>query len=792
MKPYDDTAAHLEDEFRRLDLPLRLCVQETGGGDGVLGAGSSLSQATVTELLTTDDQHEESVETEYERQISDRVHDSAEQITRRIEESREAGVELRFASFTERFDLSRRERDVLVLALAPEVDERYGAVYSYLRDGRANRRPTVGIVRRVLARGYDERFGSVSVLSADSPLREYGFVGFGDEGPAVPRVERSLYVDSHLVEYLLGLSRLDELLAPHAEVTAATASVGDLRLDDDARRGVRRAVESAPDSPTLWYVHGPAGSDRGGVVSAIAAERGARRLRLDGTTLSNVEGVDLVTRIHREARLHGAALQIDDVDTLLGGGGGGRRRQDHNTSGSVPENAEAGSATESDSTTTAPATDGAGTSSTGEGTATPPTADETVTPPTADETVTPPIDDGKASTPTTVGDRAVGDRIAELAERLGSFDGDIYLTGSEPWTPSRELPGHAFERVAVGWPSYALKREVWETHADDLPATVDPATVASKFDLTPGQIEDAVATARHASDGERLTRDAVYYGCRAQSAAALREHADKIQPTYDWDDIVLPEDRFRRLREVAAHINHRGTVYSEWGFGEKFSLGNGLAALFSGSSGTGKTMAAEVIANDAGLDLYRIDLANVVSKYIGETESNLEEIFDEAANTNALLLFDEADALFGKRSDVSDAQDRYANVEVNYLLQRIEDYEGAVILTSNLEQNIDDAFRRRLDVTLDFPRPTEQLRQQIWEGIFPDATPTEELDYEFLATFEVTGGNIRNAAETAAFLAADDEGVVRMDHMITAMRLELQKLGKLLSKSDFGDYAHLL
>jgi SpoVK/Ycf46/Vps4 family AAA+-type ATPase len=280
----------------------------------------------------------------------------------------------------------------------------------------------------------------------------------------------------------------------------------------------------------------------------------------------------------------------------------------------------------------------------------------------------------------------------------------------------------------------------------------------------------------------------LYEACRLQAGGSLDDLAQPVPLPYTWDDIVLPTDRLERLREVAAHVAHRGTVYDDWGFAERYATGNGLVALFSGPSGTGKTMAASIVARQAGLDLYRIDLSSVVSKYIGETEKNLGRIFDEAGKGDAVLLFDEADALFGKRSEVKDAHDRYANVEVNYLLQRVETYDGVVILTTNFKRNIDEAFTRRIHLHVEFPLPDREARAAIWEGVFPEPTPVAGLDIDFLAGLELTGGNIRSAALRAAFIAAAEGTDVAMRHVVRATKRELQKAGTLVEPREFGEY----
>ncbi len=387
------------------------------------------------------------------------------------------------------------------------------------------------------------------------------------------------------------------------------------------------------------------------------------------------------------------------------------------------------------------------------------------------------------------------EEAAETVRRLDDLDGPAFVTTeAAPPKAVRAAPDdHQFVPLSVAPADYEQRRRHWAGF-DDLPAGVDPGALASKFSLTRGEIDDAMTLARGAAraTGATLSAADVYEACRAQSSEQLADLAVRVEPTYGWDDIVLPPEQTRRLREVAARIADQGTVYEDWQFAEASSLGNGLVALFSGPSGTGKTMAAEVVAADAGLDLYKVDLSAVVSKYVGETESNLGRIFDEAADSDAILLFDEADALFGERSEVSDARDRYANVEVNYLLQRVEEHDGAVLLTSNLEANIDDAFRRRIHVGIEFPFPDRQARETIWRTAFPEAAPVGDLDYGFLAALELTGGNIRNVALTAAFLAADDDTEIGMTQVVRAVKREFQKTGRLVESGRFDEYRHLL
>jgi SpoVK/Ycf46/Vps4 family AAA+-type ATPase len=287
-------------------------------------------------------------------------------------------------------------------------------------------------------------------------------------------------------------------------------------------------------------------------------------------------------------------------------------------------------------------------------------------------------------------------------------------------------------------------------------------------------------------DGRSLESQHLFAAARAHSNPRLAALARKITPRYDWLDLILPGDQVEILREMVATIRSRPLVLEEWGVGKKLAASAGITALFFGSPGTGKTMGAEVIARELGLDLYKIDLSNMISKYIGETEKNLEKIFNEAESSNAILFFDEADAIFGKRSEVKDAHDRYANIEVSYLLQRMESYNGVTILATNLKANLDDAFTRRIQFAVDFPFPKELDRLRIWQTLFPPDVPRDPtLNLELMAErFDLAGGNIRNIIVTATYLAAANGQVVNMDHMLHATRRELQKMGRLLNERD--------
>lgn len=392
-------------------------------------------------------------------------------------------------------------------------------------------------------------------------------------------------------------------------------------------------------------------------------------------------------------------------------------------------------------------------------------------------------------------------RLADLLSVVETLPGPVFLAGAVAWEPTGTWRGLTFLRIPFPQSGPDERLRMWQAAlAGEATITADPALdladIAGKFRLSGGQIYDASATARNLALARApatpvVTPADLYAACRFHSNRTLAELAVQITPHYTWDDIVLPADQMAQLREIYDQARHRNLVYGSWGFGGKLAMGKGLNILFAGPPGTGKTMAADVVAHALGLSLYKIDLSTVVSKYIGETEKNLARIFAEAMTSNAILFFDEADALFGKRTQVRDAHDRYANVEISYLLQKMEEYDGVVVLATNLRGNMDEAFVRRLHAIVEFQLPDVADRRRIWEQIWPAAMPRDsDLDLDFLARrIEVAGGSIRNIALAGAFLAAADGGVVTMAHVLHATRREYQKMGKVLTAGDLG--AHI-
>jgi hypothetical protein len=371
----------------------------------------------------------------------------------------------------------------------------------------------------------------------------------------------------------------------------------------------------------------------------------------------------------------------------------------------------------------------------------------------------------------------------EVQRRLSAFAGEIQtgvLVGSADVVRLDRKPS---VRIDVTRPTRAEQHVYWHELVSELGASPNGSldALTAQFDLPLHAI--ASASTEATSTGEPLL-PALWQACRSQARPRLDDLAQRIEALADWHDLVLPPLQLGTLRAIAAQVRRRRRVYEDWGFAAKSARGLGISALFEGPSGTGKTMAAEVLAHDLDLDLYRIDLSQVVSKYIGETEKNLRRVFDAAETGGLVLLFDEADALFGKRTQVRDSHDRYANIEVGYLLQRMEAYRGLAILTTNARDAVDDAFMRRLRFIVRFPVPDAAQRAEIWRRVFPAETPTTELDVNALAQLSLTGGTIRNIALQAAFIAAEDGDPVAMPHLAQAALRECAKLDRPLGAAE--------
>ncbi|MFB8072864.1 ATP-binding protein [Streptomyces californicus] len=628
----------------------------------------------------------------------------------------------RLGRLAREFGLTALDTEILLIALVPDLDDRFEAFYGYLNDDVSRRRPSIGLALGLCGAALSDPAARAR-LAAGAPLRAGGLLLVEELNR--PFLSRALRVPDRVAAHMLGDDapdpRLAELLAPWQ----AVAGVG----DPAPLAGV------LADGVALAYLS----EDQGGAGTALAASALARAglgvLGLDLARLAeDPSPAEAVRALVREARLTGAGLVCAPLDAVSRDRPGLLRLL----------------------------------------TATPvPTVLVGRAPWDASWSAVPPL----LLRAPRVEPSARGALWREAYEQAAGA-GRGPMTAGRRGRPPGAGPGHP---PAIAAP---------------LPAAIAPDHLLAPFLLTPEQITGAARSAAQSARlacGE-LTADHVRQGARAQNAAGLDRLARRIEPTVGWDDLVLPPDTRTQLRELTARARHRDRVLGEWGMRPGGGRGRGVSALFAGDSGTGKTMSAEVIAADLGLDLYTVDLATVIDKYVGETEKNLERIFTEAAGVNGVLLFDEADAIFGKRSDVKDAHDRYANVESAYLLQRMESFDGLAVLATNLRANLDDAFTRRLDLVVDFPVPDPEQRLLLWDRCLGPTLPrSADLDLAFCAeNFELAGGNIRSIAVTSAYLAAEAGSAVTMETVIHAIQREYQKLGRLTLASEFGPYLELV
>jgi DNA replication protein DnaC len=389
--------------------------------------------------------------------------------------------------------------------------------------------------------------------------------------------------------------------------------------------------------------------------------------------------------------------------------------------------------------------------------------------------------------------------LYSLLIELKNISEVIFITSEEDLYEIQESDYFNIVTIEIENPSTEIRSEYWKRcfENQELEVEIDINILVNKFSFTPGQIKlltNKIKNGYYLDKSTKVNEQVVYDECNKFVSNKLSNLCVFVKPMYTWEDLVLKKDQKEILMQACNHVKYKHIVYNEWKFNEKRAYGNGVCILFTGSPGTGKTMAAQVVANNLNINMYKVDLSAITSKYIGETEKNIKKLFYEAKKSNAVLFFDEADTIFGKRTEVKDSNDKYANMDAAYLLQKIEEYEGISILATNYIQNIDEAFIRRISFIVRFSMPEFNERKLIWEKSFPAAMPLErDLDFDFLANqFQLSGSNIKNIALHSAFLAAANKEGLSMKYVIEAIKTEYLKVNKILMKEDFGPYGDVL
>ncbi len=614
------------------------------------------------------------------------------------------GANLRLRRLARNFHLDEIDIELLLIAMAPDVEARFERLYGYLQDDVSRRRASVGLGLELCGLPSSSAYAR-SRLAAGAPLVDEYLVQV-DEYER-PVLTRPLRVPDRVAAHLLGSDIADAVIAALAyqceQSTPEQAATLVRWMRDTEIPSLSGGGQGGGSK--LAYIRERPGASGAALASSAFEQVGRPTLALDLERLRPEDDVPLVAALAaREAGLTGAAIVAGPVEVLIARG--------------LP-----------------------------------------------------------------------------AVRAFSEMPALVVVVGARSWDPgwARDVPFVCEAPI----PDALQRAELWRRNLNgDTPTGLDLAGTMAQFRLTAEQVHRAARAARMEAHAREvpLNEEELKAGARAQNAAGLERLARRIQPAVGFVDLVLPPDTMAQLKELLTRARYREQVLDVWKMGGPSARRRGLTALFAGPSGTGKTMAAEVLARELGLDLYTVDLATVVDKYVGETEKNLDRIFAEAERVNGVILFDEADALFGKRSEVSDAHDRYANVEVAYLLQRMELFDGIAILATNLRANLDEAFTRRLDSLVDFPEPEAEYRRRLWERSLGTTMPRAfDLDLAFLAeSFKLSGGAIRNIAVAAAYAAAEAMHPLEMGDLVRATQREYTKLGRMVVESEFGPYYQYL
>jgi len=741
---YQSDLEYLRDELARLDLILlQLQASKTTGyrrGDDPF-SGLYVSDSEAEALL----ENRESMIVAKGKlaNYSDRILTKELEIQQKVLKSLELAMEPRLFRLARCFSLNRLEMDAILICAASELDPKYERLFGYLQDDLTRKFPSVGLVQELLCKTFEDMIESRKFFLPTATLLHNRILEIAADREDIPKIASALRLNPNILSYILGEEdgcgedksiEISECIKFKSE----DSGFGESKLEDPDCKGSEFEENRASLLESVRIPEKIRSSVKN-LIGYLEKEGGIGVCILQGPYGSGKKAV-------AKAICESVGLGFLKIDLLP----------------------LASNSTDIVDVLSWPlqkaVLESRAVYITG-------------------------LDLLPANEPRTQQIK-VG-----LEKAISSFSGFVMLSCLDNMELAREIQRSAFT-IFMPVPEFPDRKSMWLQELGEQLEEKDIDELASKFVFTSGQIEDAVSAARNIAvlEGrDSLEKEHIYRGSREQASRKLSALSTRINTELSRAELVLPDDKMAQLCDVKNFIRNKGAVYYEWGFSQKLSLGKGMNILFSGTSGTGKTLAAGILARDLGLEIYKVDLSSIVSKYIGETEKNINKIFEEAREINAILFFDEADAIFGKRSEVKDSHDRYANIEVSYLLQKMEEHEGIVIMATNLSNNIDEAFVRRMHFIVEFPFPDEAGRQRIWKSLLPAEAPLgDDVDFQFLASrFKLAGGNIKNILMAAAFMAADSTGVINMEHLIKATVNEYKKVGLICNQSDFGKYYHL-
>ena len=659
-------------------------------------------------------------------ELDEEAAELAGSIAERVTATDRAAVKLPLRDIVERFGLDDFERDVVLLGLAPSLDLRFGRYFGLMRDDPFKARLDVDLALGLLGGGLADRIRNRRYFAVDSPLVRSHLIALDRHRVEMGDSFLSLGIrmPPRVMGWLLGEDALDESLQGFSKLIDPDVSFDQVVLQPAIRDSIRAMVHNHAEyleTLKLWRLDDTITYGRGIVLLFVGPP-----------------GTGKTMTAKAMARELGKRLLLVDPQQIFDL----KRPVEDNLADLFRE------AKLQDAVVFFDECEGV------------------------------------------LSHRATGNpQVSLILSAIEHYDGIIVMSTNLPQLLDDSLDRRVLYRVVFEPPSVSLRRRIWEVHLPDgvpLADDVDLGLLSRMFEFTGGYIKNAVLVAvnRALTRPERparLNHQDLEIAARSQLRARLNEYAERHMTKLRLTDLVLPPETEAQVHEIVAAARSRSIVFQEWGFGDKLSKGKGLSALFDGEPGTGKTLCAEILAAELGLTLYRIQVANVVSKYIGETEKALTRVFKEADQSHCLLLFDEADSLFSKRTDVKSVQDKYANMEINVLLQLMERYDGLVVLTTNLKKGIDKAFERRLTFKVNFPFPEPEQREDIWSHLLPDRAPVDDdLDFYVLGkSFELSGGSIKNAIVRAAYRAASESRRISMHDLLEAAKYECAAAGKL-------------
>ncbi len=729
IQAYNHSWEQIQEELKLLDLRIRLQFKQQRA-DEEQERRNQLKGLIISdsEIEALLEQEEQEQKSSESKQLWEEIQELEQFLYSRTRVTVEQGIFLHLEHLVWAFGLDLFARNCLLLCLAVEWDRKYEKIFAYLQDDVTCKYPTIDLALKLLCRSKEENIMARGAFALDSPLMKY-LLHSADEGQtAGSRLSRPLKLERRFLDYFFQTLTLDTAIEDWTEFINPYDPIEPLLLNIDIQEEMR-----------AWWQR------------VLAEENALKPLFV----IHGPSGSGKRLQVRRLCSYYACPLLMIDLAKMPLDKDGFARGL-HNI---LRECLLTGALA---------CIRGL----------------ETIMPDSFENHKAP-------------GSSAPDGRRGILLGILEELPGPLFILAEKPLGRMELGPDYSVFTIGLDIPGEIVRKEIWEQFSAGykFAAPVDWGQMASKFRFTAGQIRDALQEAREITYSDRelkpgISLETLHRACFDQGRHVLGRTAARIKPVYCWEHLILPPDTIELLNNACNQMKNRYIVYGQWGFEQRLAYGKGLSLLFSGLPGTGKTMAAQVIARELNLELYRIDLAQIVSKYIGETEKNLRQIFSEAQSSNAILFFDEADALFGKRSEVKDSHDRYANIEIAYLLQKVEEYEGISILATNLAKNMDEAFVRRITFIVEFPFPDAQYRKKIWLSMFPQQTPLhKDVDFDFLANrFEIAGGSIKNIVLAAAFLAAQESDEVRMKHILRATKYEFKKTGRVLLKEDLGEY----